>query len=171
MDVHELRLPEANINIAVDDIIDAIGSVVDRDGQVVFRSVSRGLLLPNSVPREDNVPAIRIWHSAAKVADESVQFFSGQTCYDLSIFVVCYSFTGGDLQQQRERLVKAVLQSLEQPEAGSKVGLVPHSSYWFDPQSIVIDHTSSLQRFADHLTVLPPWYVTRIDLQIQVDRV
>jgi len=170
MDLQELNLEEAKINLVVDDLITAIKAATDNDGIPIFRSVERGLVLPNSEPREDNVPAVRIWHNMASVTDESVQLYASQTEYLISFFVACYSFDGTDLQQQRERLCRAMLKAIEYPEPSAS-GLIPQNFYWFNPQTIVIDHTSSLKRFSDSLVVLPPWYVTRIDLTVTIDTI
>lgn len=146
----------------------------DEHGELVFASVDYGLTIPNLTITEDNCPAVRIWQDGAKGVADSAQFFVREMSSPLSIYVAFHALPDSsgnypDIQQKRTEIVKFLLRSLEYPDASAPDGLMPDPSWWFElPQEIAIDHTTPLRRLDSQITVLPPWYVTRIDLMIRV---
>jgi hypothetical protein len=118
VDINELVLDEVAINTAVDAIIEQIAAMNDNDGRQLFKSVKRGLELPQGTPNESNSPAVFIWHDAAQYRSDGAQLWFDTATATIDLFVVCYSFNDSDLQAQRERLCAHVLRRLQQPAGG-----------------------------------------------------
>jgi hypothetical protein len=172
VDINELVLDEVAINTAVDAIIEQIAAMNDNDGRQLFKSVKRGLELPQGTPNESNSPAVFIWHDAAQYRSDGAQLWFDTATATIDLFVVCYSFNDSDLQAQRERLCAHVLRRLQQPAGGVTTadGLQPGASWEFEHLQLAsIDHTSPFKKILEFVPVLPPWYISRISLTIEAE--
>jgi hypothetical protein len=73
-----------------------------------------------------------------------------------------------DFQAEQRKFSRWILRQLWAPDTGSTDGLTPDHTKWaFRPQLVRIDHATALRDFqGSGGPVLPPWYVSRIDLEI-----
>ncbi len=171
MDINNYRLAEAPANTAVDAIIAQIEAMTDLDGQQLFPTVKRGLSLLNGTLPESATPQVDVWQDSAGYMNDSVQMLFAEGEHILDIYITCHSGNGDDLQAQRERLCWHLLQHLQMSDSGTTDadGLEPGSNWRFpNPQRVDVDHTSPFKKIADFVPVIPPWYVSRISIAIEV---
>lgn len=171
MDINRYRLSEAPVNTAVDAIIAQIEGMTDLDGQPLFPTVKRGLELPSGPPPESGTPTVHVWQERGAFLNDSVQMGLFEGTHTIDLYVTCYSFNSEDLQAQRERLCWHLVKHLQAPDGGvtSSEGIETDDNWRFvNPQSIDIDHTSPYKKILEFVPVLPPWYVSRISLDIDV---
>jgi hypothetical protein len=171
VDINNYRLRAAPINTAVDAIITQIEGMTDLDGQPLFPNVKRGLELPTGPPPESGTPSVHVWHDKGALENDSVQMLFGHGEHILDLFVTCYSFNGSDLQAQRDSLCLHLLQHLQAPDGAvtSSEGIEPAGDWRFvNPQTVDIDHTSPFKKILEFVPVMPPWYVSRISIAIEV---
>jgi len=166
-----LDLEEAPINIAVDELLEHIATMTDRNGKPLFVDAGRGWAYPEGTPTSDMVPALRIWHQQSEALNDNQCFHLSEEDVTLSIFIYVYSFGDQDIQAHRERFVRAFLKKLRWPQSSDPIGVYfqPQTFRFVTPQAVTIDHTNAFKRISDMIAVRPhPWYVTRVDIAINV---
>lgn len=175
MNIDQLEFNSSQINDAVDAIIERLESMTDENGIQVFQSVKYGLDIPEQTILGENCPAIRIWQDSIDYEMEADHFFVSEGVSPLSMYLYFYALPDSnnvfpDIQQKRTEIVKALLRRLEYPALDNVDGFTPDASKWWfvTPQMIRVDHTTAMRRVAGSVEILPPWYVTRIDLKIQI---
>lgn len=174
MNIDDLTFTSSPLNTACDAIIARLSEAVDDDGLQVFQSVTYGLDIPSLTILGEECPALRIWQDSDDYELEATHFFVGQATSVLSFYLYFHALPDSnnvypDIQQKRTEIVKFLLRTLEYPAIDNVNGFTPDNSWWVDtPQTIRVDHTTAMRRIAGSVEILPPWYVTRIDLKIKV---
>ena len=172
MNLDHFQFVASPINTAVDAVIARLEALTDENGLKVFQSVEYGLDIPTKTIHDTATPAVRVWQDSDSSNMEASTFFVGHMESLLSIYVYLYAppinNTYPDIQKKRTEIVKFLLRGLEYPDDNS-TGFTPANSWWFKtPQRVEVDHTAPFRRVSSNIDVLPPWYVTRIDLRIEV---
>lgn len=164
---------EIAVNAAVDELLTYSRAMTDDKAQPLFVGCERGWAYPESEPRYDEVPQLRIWHANHDAKVDNIQFDLAEEDIELSLFFYFYAFDGSDIQAQREKFVRHFLKKLRVPQEDEEtvvnVGLVPVNFQFVTDTIVRIDHTSAFRKIADFIQLPPhPWYVTRVDITIRI---
>lgn len=199
MELTLLNLPEDPINLAVDDLIEQLSSIVDTDGNPCLVSVQRGLYMgdPKSgfaegiIPPKDAMPACRIWDVSQTGEVSATDFFAPAWETVVSLYLYYYSYDGKDLQRQRNNHCRYLLNRLQVPNgdedawtdsraaaSGSGAILTPRgilspndALWWFTNGSTVdISHVNVFKGIDREVTLGRNWYASKIDLSITTQR-
>ena len=165
----ELDFTEAPENVAIQDLLDFAEPLQDNAGNELFADVNFGWEKPEGTPTAEQVPMLRIWSdSGTEDMDNNCDLMNDGRRL-LSLYFYFYDFadeTGDNIQAQRARFIRHFLSHLSDPAVQAAF----HANAWridFDTK-IQIDHTNALKRINDYIVVNPPWYVTRVDIPIEV---
>lgn len=169
--------PEIDIdNSIVNDIVDVVENsyktAVDNSGRIVFTDVARGLVIPKVTVPEGSGPFIRLWENRGRAQVRSVQMVDSLWYPVLSIFVGFCALPDingqyADAQQFRNNLAKFAIRCLNLPSVSGN-GITPGNNWNFDnPQDITVDFTAPMQGLGFDVPIMPPWYVTRLDVGIE----
>jgi hypothetical protein len=170
----DIQIPESNVNLIVDILLERYRTCVDTAGNPVFKSVERGLAIPGQTINESyGLPAIRIWEDRTIAQVKSIQQHDQLWFPTISVFVCFHSLPDAsgnypDAQRFRNKLTKFALKVIQYPEAGDPNGITP-GNYWNfnNPQQIPIDFTAPLRRIGLDVPIEPPWFITRMDIGLE----
>lgn len=171
----QINLPESNVNKVVDILIDRYRTAVDGSGNTVFVSVERGLAIPDQTIYVQQCPFIRIWENSFTGINTTIDFFDREWYFPLSIFVGFHALPDNsglypDVQEFRNRLVKFALKCIQMPESGDPNGINfrDYDFGWnFLPENVRGDHTTPMQSLGFNVSIAPPWYVTRLEVNMR----
>lgn len=165
----KLTFDEAAENVAINDLLTYARSLKDNKQNLVLFNADFGWVAPEGIPDEEDVPMLRIWCDSGNEPMSNNDLIMDDGRRTLSLFFYFYAFgeeQGANIQAQRARYVRHFLTHL----SDTAVLETFNADAWrvdFD-SVILIDHTQALKRVADYITVYPPWYVTRVDIPIEV---
>lgn len=174
MDASKLLLEEAPLNRAVNSMMDRWRKAVDLNGLTCFPSVERGMLFPSEDVDPDLYPAIRVWHESADYNTPASQFMVTDASPLVSIYLIMPigPFKDNqyvDVQSIRECLLKKMFDSLIPPTFNNADGLEPDRFWKFtEGQTLHVEHAQPYKKHGYQVVVQPPWYVSRVDIKINV---
>jgi hypothetical protein len=174
----DFNLPSTGLSRAADDIIAQIKSIKDDNGNAIFSTVQRGVILPtHDEPRKETVPAARLWYEHVSHDIKNVQFYAQERFVHMGLYLYFYSFAKdeygepADLQDVCDRITTLTINYLKKNTSDpDSVGFSPSFGIWsWDvPQMVNVETTNALKKFSSNLVILPPWYVSRISFTIKV---
>ena len=165
-----LVFDEISENVCINDLIAYAEGLKDNDGVAIFADADFGWESPEGIPTEDDVPMLRIWSDSGQEIDDNNSNVLTYGKRTISLFFYFYAFGDVNIQAQRARFARHFLTHLSDPATLAAFNGGQTDKYWridFD-SAIQIDHTQALKRVADYIVVQPPWYVTRIDIPVEL---
>lgn len=173
--LHNLLLPPATVTRPIDMIIARLTAAVDLASQPIFKSVEYGLYIPAEDVQAFDCPAVRLWNIQEYYNIEATQFVAGDIDFTLQLYVYLWSLPTDDagefvrIQKIREQITLAIFHALEPPEADNPDGMEP-DLFWKVPENVrvLVDYATPFRYYGQVLPQEPPWYVTRIDIPINV---
>jgi hypothetical protein len=173
-----LNIHDPSPNVAKAAILAKLEAGLDAGSKILLKSCGPGIALPGSDTKGLNIepkdtPAVRIIDSLETAEILGQDMVDSEWRSQFSIFAYLYMAPDAkgrtpDFQAEQRKFSRWILRQLWAPDTGSTDGLTPDHTKWaFRPQLVRIDHATALRDFqGSGGPVLPPWYVSRIDLEI-----
>jgi hypothetical protein len=124
-------------------------------------------------PPEELCPAVRTMGGHIDYPIDSVMFLRTDGFLTLPLYFI-YKSEESNFERLRRDHINMCLRALEQTTADNTVGIDREAAvdwcFKIEPWNCVIDHDTPLKHLR-YITLIPPHYCSRVDLQIQVNNI
>lgn len=167
---------DSPLNLAVDQILDRLESLVSVGGQQLQRVEPALKYAIDDLP-ESMLPACQVWIDREEFDFNNAYAYAYRSTATLDIRLYYRSHPTNDdgevvdIQRERTNLVRLVVLSLAESETGSEEGM-PASNWWeiSEGQTATVDHVNSFRDMAGTEKALaPPLYASRLLIRLSYD--
>lgn len=175
-----LNVHDHPANSAENAIVARLAAFQDAGGKVLLKGLkapAKGIALPNAqhtglMILPENTPTVRVVSGGEQSVVEGQSYVDGPGVTRISLF--CYLYIAPDKegrfpdgQALIRNFTRWVRRALWHTASDNPQGFVPdHTKWQFRPQIVSIDTVTALRDYTSE-PVLPPWYIAKIDLEIE----
>lgn len=155
-------------------------TAVDLDNKPLLMSCERGIdsvmmdVVSGAEPGPEACPCVRILTGRDTYPIKSVDFITLDGLSAIHLYFIYYALDTKNFEELRDDHWRRCIRYLQVPsnDPNNNFGLVTEGKVWYFPKGtwmMTVDHDTPLKFFGQNIQTADGYFVTRIDLQIEVN--